>query len=330
MRYLLVNGLKSALLFTILMVGLLAVQPDQQNNVKIPPLVKQLGDTEYEKREAAERELLAIGEEAIPKLKEAIHKSDDLEVRWRARDLIRDIMLAARTSQSTGLQMAVIPAGKFIMGSPPKEYRRRADEDQHEVIITELFLLGRHEVTQAQFEKVMGTNPSWFSKNGKGRAKVQGQKTDWLSRRRSDLVSSHRFLQSVKQAGRLQALLQIDERAQDKGPDHLRRRQHCGRKRLSTSHRSGMGICLSRRKHDDVSLWQAQHRSRSQSEIRGLDRWIRWLYHPQPGTYESSGKLSSQRVESLRHARQRRRVVLGSVREKLLQQVSKERSERSG
>ncbi len=61
------------------------------------------------------------------------------------------------------LEMVLIPAGTFTMGSPENEKDRYDDEGpQHEVTISRDFYLGKYEVTQAQWEAVMGDNPSWF------------------------------------------------------------------------------------------------------------------------------------------------------------------------
>ncbi|MCX5677392.1 MAG: formylglycine-generating enzyme family protein [Planctomycetota bacterium] len=61
------------------------------------------------------------------------------------------------------MKLVLIPAGKFLMGSPNLEKERMGNEGpQHEVIITKPFYLGVTEVTQAQYEAVMGTNPSKF------------------------------------------------------------------------------------------------------------------------------------------------------------------------
>jgi formylglycine-generating enzyme required for sulfatase activity len=60
-----------------------------------------------------------------------------------------------------------IPAGTFVMGSPPFERGAYEDEQpQHEVTITTPFWLGKYEVTQAQYLAVMGNNPStWVGPN---------------------------------------------------------------------------------------------------------------------------------------------------------------------
>ena len=64
------------------------------------------------------------------------------------------------------LEMVLVPAGKFMMGSPKKEVGRYDDETQHEVTLTKSFYIGKYEVTQEQWESVMGFNPS-YSKNAK-------------------------------------------------------------------------------------------------------------------------------------------------------------------
>ena len=57
-----------------------------------------------------------------------------------------------------------IPIGKFLMGSPKTEKDRRENEVQHEVEITQPFLMMETEVTQGQYESLMGENPSKIRK----------------------------------------------------------------------------------------------------------------------------------------------------------------------
>lgn len=80
-------------------------------------------------------------------------------------------------TNSIGMKLVLIPAGKFTMGSPKDEKDRGTDEEQHEVEITKPFYLGVYTVTQAEYEKVMGKNPSWFSVTGGGKDTVQGLDT---------------------------------------------------------------------------------------------------------------------------------------------------------
>ncbi|MBQ9368858.1 MAG: formylglycine-generating enzyme family protein [Victivallales bacterium] len=52
------------------------------------------------------------------------------------------------------------PAGRFMMGSPESEVGRHSNERQHIVYITKPFYTGIYEITQKQWELVMGSNPS--------------------------------------------------------------------------------------------------------------------------------------------------------------------------
>jgi len=76
------------------------------------------------------------------------------------------------------MEMVLIPPGQFEMGSPTSETDRDDDEVSHTVRITRPFLLGIHEVTQAEYKAVVGENPSYFSAGGDGSSAVQDQKTD--------------------------------------------------------------------------------------------------------------------------------------------------------
>jgi formylglycine-generating enzyme required for sulfatase activity len=60
---------------------------------------------------------------------------------------------------SIGMKFVVIQPGRFVMGS-----NRWMEEGKpaHEVRITRSFQMGKYEVTQAQWEAVMGNNPSQF------------------------------------------------------------------------------------------------------------------------------------------------------------------------
>ena len=59
------------------------------------------------------------------------------------------------------LEMVLIPSGKFTMGSPIPKVGREF-EAQHEVTITKPYYMGKYEVTQEQWEAVMGKNPSAY------------------------------------------------------------------------------------------------------------------------------------------------------------------------
>ena len=65
-------------------------------------------------------------------------------------------------SVDVSMRFAWCPAGTFLMGSPPSETERSDNETQHRVTLTHGFHLGIHAVTQAQWQAVMGDNPSNF------------------------------------------------------------------------------------------------------------------------------------------------------------------------
>jgi uncharacterized protein (TIGR02996 family) len=56
-----------------------------------------------------------------------------------------------RLHNHLGMELALIPPGAFLMGSPPDEAERRDNEHPHEVEITRAFGLGAHPVTVGQF-----------------------------------------------------------------------------------------------------------------------------------------------------------------------------------
>ncbi len=58
------------------------------------------------------------------------------------------------------LEMVLIPAGEFLMGSPASDKDAAADEKpQHRVRITKPFYIGKYLVTNRQWEVLMGGNP---------------------------------------------------------------------------------------------------------------------------------------------------------------------------
>jgi formylglycine-generating enzyme required for sulfatase activity len=69
--------------------------------------------------------------------------------------------------------LVYIHGGAFTMGSPLSEVSRRDNETQRRVTVGP-FYLGKYEVTQEEYEAVMGTNPSYF----KGK-RLPVERTSW-------------------------------------------------------------------------------------------------------------------------------------------------------
>ena len=67
-----------------------------------------------------------------------------------------------------------IPPGKAQLGSPKEEKNRHEDEKEHEYE-SKGFWLGKHPVTQAQWQALIGENPSTF--DGKKDNKAKGKDT---------------------------------------------------------------------------------------------------------------------------------------------------------
>ena len=87
---------------------------------------------------------------------------------------------AAHTiTNSIGMKLSLNPAGEFMMGHAASVGDTREDETpRHHVQITEPFYIGVYEVTQAEYERVMGNNPSFFSSTGVGKGDVAGRSTE--------------------------------------------------------------------------------------------------------------------------------------------------------
>lgn len=66
-------------------------------------------------------------------------------------------------TEATVLAMVWLPPGTFLMGSPLDEPNRIEEEEhQFEAKVSRGFWLGQHLITQAQWQTVMGYNPSHF------------------------------------------------------------------------------------------------------------------------------------------------------------------------
>jgi len=80
---------------------------------------------------------------------------------WRVRD------------KKSGMEMLLVPPGKFVMGMSPGDRASKDEKPAHEVIITKAFYLGKTEVTQEQWVKVMQSNPSNFPDSISRDAEIQ-------------------------------------------------------------------------------------------------------------------------------------------------------------
>jgi len=81
-------------------------------------------------------------------------------------------------TNSIGIALLEIPAGKFQMGSPASEKDHQSNEQAVAVTLTRPFWLGKTEVTQGQWEAVMKTKP-WGGSGGKSGADHPATHVNW-------------------------------------------------------------------------------------------------------------------------------------------------------
>jgi len=111
-------------------------------------------------------------------------RSSPVEGREAAVDRAAELLAAGvrlpvvAMTNSLGMRFCLVPAGRFLMGSPRDEKKRKPNEHQHEVEITRPFWLGAFQVTQRQYQAPMGSNPSNFCGEGGGSSYVEGLSTD--------------------------------------------------------------------------------------------------------------------------------------------------------
>jgi len=70
--------------------------------------------------------------------------------------------VAGEVREFGGIEMAWCPPGTFTMGSPPDESGRLEDEAQVRTTLSRGFWLAKTETTQEDWERSMGTNPSYY------------------------------------------------------------------------------------------------------------------------------------------------------------------------
>ena len=91
----------------------------------------------------------------------------------------RHLGLPAELTNSIGMKLVLIPPGEFMMGSPDSDTEAAGEEKpQHRVRISQLFYLGKYLVTQEEYQRVAGANPSEFAATGSQKDKVAGQDTE--------------------------------------------------------------------------------------------------------------------------------------------------------
>jgi formylglycine-generating enzyme required for sulfatase activity/serine/threonine protein kinase len=186
-----------ALLVAVLGLGLRSFRPFDRNpstgalaevnNIPEPPPPRRLGamtqqakeprppntDQGARNKEKDPQPIETPAPEPVPPVKPPIEVKPPAPANQGKRVLAREI------TNSIGMKLVLIPPGKFQMGSPQNEAYRSDKEEQHEVEITQPFYMGAFEVTQEQYQRVMGKNPSWFHQGRGGGSNHPVENVSW-------------------------------------------------------------------------------------------------------------------------------------------------------
>ena len=92
---------------------------------------------------------------------------------------------------------------------PARPERALSEGPQRPVVLTKPFYMGVHEVTQRQYERVSGTNPSWWSVTGGGRDRIAGRDTSDSPVENVSWVHATSWCNLLSKAEQLQAAYQI-------------------------------------------------------------------------------------------------------------------------
>jgi sulfatase modifying factor 1 len=94
------------------------------------------------------------------------HGQVTVDLPHQAQDESFDGSRAGDLREIAGIKLCWCPAGRFLMGSPPNEPQRRLDEAQVEVTLSRGFWMGKFEVTQGQWKRVVGQLPGELTAAG--------------------------------------------------------------------------------------------------------------------------------------------------------------------
>lgn len=92
--------------------------------------------------------------------------SGSVDAQVLQRDTIDTLRLPLEVkTKILGMRFRLIPAGTFMMGSLNSEKQRSENEPQHLVMICTSFYMAKYQVTQKEWESVIQSNPSGFTKS---------------------------------------------------------------------------------------------------------------------------------------------------------------------
>ncbi|MDB5334664.1 MAG: Serine/threonine protein kinaserelated protein [Planctomycetaceae bacterium] len=150
-------------------------------------------------------------------------QAQQLQVAWA-----KYLKVNVEYTNKIGMKFRLIPPGEFIMGSSPAEVDEalksfgddqplltktgRSEAPQHRVTLTQPIYLGTREVTQLEYLKVMGKNPSSFTATGSNKQYVTGVDTSAYP---VDTVSWHDAAEFCSRLSVLENLAPVYDREGD-------------------------------------------------------------------------------------------------------------------
>jgi formylglycine-generating enzyme required for sulfatase activity/tRNA A-37 threonylcarbamoyl transferase component Bud32 len=151
-----------------------AIEINEQNNLGITSvytkkaaLSKKIDGLVKDYKDRADQFIELLGAEgrndAIVLLEKALRLRQDKSVEDKLKQLERDEQQRQEAAANVGIQMVLVRGGTFTMGCT-SEQGSDCDSDEtptHSVTVND-FYIGKYEVTQAQWQAVMGSNPSYF------------------------------------------------------------------------------------------------------------------------------------------------------------------------
>ncbi|MDL2269440.1 formylglycine-generating enzyme family protein [Desulfosarcina sp. OttesenSCG-928-A07] len=97
-------------------------------------------------------------------------------------------------TRSSGMEFIYIPPGSFKMGCDPFAWDCQHNETpEHPVTLTKPFYLGKYPVTQAQWVKIMGSNPSQYKGRTRPVEQVSWEDTQEFIRRLNQKEGHNRY-----------------------------------------------------------------------------------------------------------------------------------------
>ena len=111
-------------------------------------------------------ERLGLYDEAIESVTKYLTLAGRDGAHYRAALRLLNSAEAEKNNPIAAMEFVQIPAGEFLMGSESEEAFSYMEQPVTRVRISQGFFLGKYEVTQGQWQEVMGSNPSFFDECG--------------------------------------------------------------------------------------------------------------------------------------------------------------------